>query len=132
VLVVIWFCKNYMYSGGHGISYINAISLAKVVKWSLVIVTSLLTFEMPVNLYLSPFWYDVTDSTFWNTQYFQNTPIRVTILEKSYYFNFIKVRYWRHSDNFDRLENKLQNSIQNISHNDNKALVTYEYYIVFL
>jgi hypothetical protein len=121
-----------MYSGGHGISYINVISLAKVVKWSLVIVTSLLTFEMPVNLYLSPFWYDVTDSTFWNTQYFQNTPIRVTILEKSYYFNFIKVRNWRHSDNFDRLENKLQNSIQNISHNDNKALVTYEYYIVFL
>jgi hypothetical protein len=32
-----------------------------------------------------------------------------------YYFNIIN------SDNFDKLENKLENSIQNISHNDNKA-----------
>jgi hypothetical protein len=37
-----------------------------------------------------------------------NTPIRVTILEKSYYFNLIKVRNWSHSDNFDRLGNKLK------------------------
>jgi hypothetical protein len=107
-----------MYSGGQEISYINVISLGKVVKWSLVIVNSLLTFDMLVNLYLSPFLYDVT---FWNSKYFRNTPIRVTILEKSYYFNLIEVRNWRHSDNFDTLENKLQNSIQNISHNDNKA-----------
>jgi hypothetical protein len=103
-----------MYRGGQGISYINVISLAKVVKWSLVIVTTLLTFDVPVNLYLSPFLYDVAARTFWNTQYFRNTPISVTILEKSYYFNFIKVGNWKHSDNFDRLENKLQNSIQKI------------------
>jgi hypothetical protein len=32
-----------------------------------------------------------------------------------YYFNIIN------SDNFDKLENKLENSIQNISHNDNEA-----------
>jgi hypothetical protein len=82
--------------------------LAKVVKWSLVIVNSLLTFDMLVNLYLFPFLYDVTDSNFWNAQYFRNTPIRVTILEKSYYFNLIKVRNWSHSDNFDRLGNKLK------------------------
>jgi hypothetical protein len=50
----------------------------------------------------------LTDSNFWNAQYFRNTPIRVTILEKSYYFNLIKVRNWSHSDNFDRLGNKLK------------------------
>jgi hypothetical protein len=45
--------------------------LAKVVKWSLVIVNSLLTFDMLVNLYFSPFLYDVIDKLQIGTAFFR-------------------------------------------------------------